>query len=65
MKILIVCNINSYANLYVETLYKGLQQKGIDITCSISEFWNNVTAYDLVHIQWPNLLVDDNDKSCS
>ena len=65
MKILIVCNINSYANPYVETLYKGLQQKGIDITCSISEFWNNVTAYDLVHIQWPNLLVDDNDKSCS
>lgn len=65
MKILITCDIDSYPNPYVKTLYTGFKKKGIDVTCSISEFWDNATSYDIVHIQWPNLLVDKHDKTCS
>lgn len=64
MKILIACNIDSYPNPYVKTLYNGLINKGIDVTCSIDEFWSNATNYDIVHIQWPNLLVDNSDVNC-
>ena len=65
MKILIACNIDSYPNPYVKTLYDGFVNKGIDVTCSIEEFWRNATSYNIVHIQWPNLLVDETDENCS
>lgn len=64
MKILIACNVDSYSNPYLKTLYNGFVQQGIDVTCSIEEFWNNVNSYDIVHIQWPNLLVDELDDTC-
>ncbi|MCQ2059548.1 MAG: hypothetical protein MJY71_06950 [Bacteroidaceae bacterium] len=64
MKVLIACNINSYINPYVNTLYEGLIRTGLDVTCSISEFWNNAIIYDIVHLQWPNLLVDNTDPDC-
>lgn len=65
MKILIACNIDSYPNPYVKTLFNGLVNKGVDVTCSIDEFWSNAICYDIVHIQWPNLLVDNSDATCS
>ena len=65
MKILIVCNVDSYQNPYVKTLYNGLVSQGIDVTCSIEEFWINAISYDIIHIQWPNLLVEKSDESCS
>lgn len=64
MKILIACNVDSYPNPYVKTLYNGFVKHGIDITCSIDEFWNNAISYDIIHIQWPNLLVIKNDDNC-
>lgn len=63
MKVLIACNRQSYLNPYVSTLADGLLGQNIEVTCSIDEFWKNASKYDLVHIQWPNLLkkgMDDN-----
>ena len=65
MKILIACNVDSYPNPYVKTLNDIFLKKGINIRCSLNEFWNNATSYDIVHIQWPNLLLDNSDESCS
>lgn len=65
MRILIACNVDSYPNPYVKTLYNGFVKQGTDITCSIEEFWNNANSYDIVHIQWPNLLVNELDDTCS
>lgn len=59
MKVLIACNHDSFPNPYVRTLAQGLQTQGIDITCSVEEFFAHPTAYDIVHIQWPNLLFDE------
>lgn len=64
MKILIACNRDSYKNPYVSTLADGLVEQGVDVTCSIVEFWNNATSYDIIHIMWPNLLVDKSDEDC-
>ena len=65
MKVLIACNRNSYKNPYVATLADGLIAMGVDITCSLDEFWSNSCNYDVIHIQWPNLLVKKNDSNCS
>lgn len=57
MKVLIACNVDSYQNPYIRTLYKGLLANGCDVTCSVSDFWEKPFDYDIVHIQWPNLLM--------
>lgn len=62
MKILIASNKNSYINPYVSTLANGLSDQGLDVVCSIEEFWKNACKYDLVHIQWPNLLEKEMDE---
>ena len=56
MKVLIACDRNTYGNPYVSTLADGLENVGCDVTCSIDAFWENDSDYDVVHIQWPNLL---------
>ena len=56
IKVLIVCNRNSYTNPYVSTLADGLIDIGCNVTCSLSEFWSNAYSYNIIHIQWPNLL---------
>ena len=54
MKILIVFREGKSDNLFVNTLCKGISDKGIDITCSVDKFWNdNNTFYDIIHFQWP------------
>ena len=65
MRILIACNVDSYPNPFVKILYNGLIKQGVDVTCSIDEFWSNSNSYDLVHIQWPNLLVEKTDVDCT
>lgn len=57
MNVLIVCDKNSFQNPYVSTLACGLNDVGCCVTCSVSKFWNEEIDYDIVHIQWPNLLV--------
>lgn len=57
MKVLIVCNTDSNPNPFVYTLANGLCQLGVDVVCSVSDFWENWNAYDIIHLQWPDLLV--------
>lgn len=64
MKVLFTYDIGAYINPYVQTLYEGLLALNCDITCSLSEFWDNYAAYDIIHIQWPNILVDNKDVHC-
>lgn len=64
MKILIVCNTDSFSNPYVRTLYGGLKSQDCDITCSIEQFWNHPLDYDIIHFQWPNVLVKGAGKNC-
>lgn len=65
MKLLIAFNRDSNKNPYVKTLADGLAAQGVDVTCSVSEFWNNAIAYDIIHVMWPNILVDKNDPACT
>lgn len=57
MKVLIAANVDSYRNPYVRTLYKGLLANECDVTCSIDNFWEIPLSYNIIHIQWPNLLM--------
>ena len=61
MKVLIACDVNSNPNPFVRTLADGLRQSGCLVTCSIKEFWTNGADYDIVHLQWPDLLSDKKD----
>lgn len=58
MKILIVCNIDSNPNPFVPTLAEGIRRKGCEVQCSIDDFWNRWEEYDIIHLQWPDLLID-------
>lgn len=57
MKVLIVSDFNSFNNPFVQTLAEGIKKNDVDITCSLDDFWCNYERYDIIHIQWPNLLV--------
>lgn len=57
MKVLIACNRNSYPNPFVRTLADSLQGAGVDVTCSLDDFWHSWNKYDVIHLQWPQLLV--------
>jgi len=56
MKILIACNRTS-SNPFVRTLADSLRELGVDVTCSLDEFWHSWDKYDVIHLQWPHLLV--------
>lgn len=64
MKILIACDTNSFSNPYVRTLCEGLKSKDCDITCSVEQFWNYPLDYDIIHFQWPNVLIKGAGKNC-
>lgn len=40
-------------NLFVPILCDAIRMAGIDVRCSIKEFWDSDTAYDIIHFQWP------------
>lgn len=59
MKVLITIGESTFPNPFVRTLAAGIRQKGVDVTCSVSDFWNKWQLYDIIHIQWPHILVRD------
>lgn len=64
MRVLITIPVNRYINPYIKTLYNGLISAGLDVKCSLTEFWDNWKQYDIIHIQWPHtLLVDRADAT--
>lgn len=57
MRILIVYDENHADNLFVPTLKSALSSLGLDVTCSVDEFWNSKEYYDVIHLQWPEELI--------
>ena len=46
-------------NPYVATLVTALRELKVDVVCSIQEFWNKWNYYDIIHIQWPDVLCEN------
>lgn len=44
-------------NLFVPILCDAIKMAGIDVRCSIKEFWESDTDYDIIHFQWPEEVV--------
>lgn len=61
MRVLIACDRNSYPNPFVRVLADSLLEMGVDVACSLDEFWHSWESYDIIHLQWPNLLVEGID----
>lgn len=58
MKVLFAYNRNTYINPFVRTLVDSISELGVEVTCSMDDFWHSWEHYDIIHLQWPNLLVD-------
>lgn len=56
MRILFVIDSNLTSNPYVKTLCDSLNKMGVNAVMSLSEFWNNIEIYDIVHFQWPEAI---------
>ncbi len=58
MKILIVyfSQVIQYDNLYVKSLYEEMRRQGFQATCSIDNFWDLAQHYDIIHIQFPEVI---------
>jgi len=54
MKVLIVAK-DGNRNTFISNLRTAISDK-IEVDCGIDKFWNSDTKYDLIHIQWPELL---------
>ena len=52
MKVLFVTNEEKETNKYISTLKDALLTEGIEVKCSVEDFWNNYHQYDVVHFQW-------------
>lgn len=58
IKALIVFRDNLYTNnLFVPILCDAIRTAGIDVKCSLQDFWKSDTAYDIIHFQWPEEVV--------
>jgi len=44
-------------NLFVPILCDAIRMDSIDVRCSIKEFWDSDTAYDIIHFQWPEEVI--------
>ena len=56
MKVLFAYDRNTYTNPFVRILADSIQELGVDVTCSMEDFWHSWNQYDIIHLQWPNLL---------
>lgn len=43
-------------NLYVKSLCEEIRRQNGSIECSIDAFWNSTRKYDIVHIQFPEVI---------
>lgn len=60
MKILMVINIGSDINPYVNSLKDGLIKCGHQVVCNLDLFWNSFNNYDLIFFQWPEAIFEWN-----
>lgn len=61
MKILIAYGKNTNRNPFVRTLADGISRQGIEVVCSVSDFWDNWKQFDIIHLQWPHKYVEKLD----
>ncbi len=59
MKVLLVFDMEkSTDNLFAPILCRSIRRQGIDIHCSLRDFWeDNSTRYQIIHFQWPEIVV--------
>lgn len=67
IKALIVYRDNGETNnLFVPILCDAIRTTGINVQCSMNEFWDSDTPYDIIHFQWPEEVMgwncDDSDR---
>lgn len=43
-------------NLYVKSLCEEIRRQNGSVECSIDAFWNSTRKYDIVHIQFPEVI---------
>ncbi len=58
MKVLFAYNRDIYINPFVRTLVDSIKELGVDVTCSLDDFWHSWEQYEIIHLQWPNLLAE-------
>lgn len=63
MNVLITIGENQFTNPFVKSLACAIKSKGINVVCSSTEIWNNWKSYDLIHIQWPHVLLKKDMKT--
>lgn len=63
MKVLITIKENQFPNPFVRTLAEGIRKQNIKVVCSSEEFWINWQFYDIIHVQWPQVLIKK-DMTC-
>lgn len=57
MKVLIVFREDDTDNLFVPVLCEAIRKQGIDVHCSLRDFWQEDDTYDIIHFQWPEEVV--------
>ena len=58
LKALIVFRENGDTdNLFVPILCDAIRTTGVDVKCSLEEFWTSTMVYDIIHFQWPEEVV--------
>lgn len=57
MRVLFPYNPGVFINPFVGVLSDALQKLGVNVTCSMQEFWENWREYDVIHLQWPDLFL--------
>lgn len=53
MRVLIVFREDDTDNLFVPVLCEAIRKQGIDVHCSLHDFWQGDESYDIIHFQWP------------
>lgn len=53
IKALIVFREDDTDNLFVPVLCEAIRRQGIDVHCSLHDFWQGNESYDIIHFQWP------------
>lgn len=52
-------------NLFVPLLCDAIRTAGINVRCSLDEFWTSNTVYRIIHFQWPEEVVGWNCNDSS
>lgn len=58
IRALVVSRENDYTeNLFVPILCDAIHTAGVNVRCSVQEFWDSETTYDIIHFQCPEEVV--------